>query len=72
MVNEEKIDKYGLNTTYKTRVFAFVYVGKMAGIDENKLKELALLYKNELEKEEEYYIKDFEKLIEKELYGIKK
>jgi hypothetical protein len=49
IVNEERIDTTGLNLNYQNRVLKFYYVGKDAGIADDKLKEMALLYKEQME-----------------------
>jgi hypothetical protein len=72
MVNDEDIEKVGLNLNYKTRALNFYYVGIMAGLDKNKLEELAALYENKLKKMEAYYFNDYMKLMEIELKENKK
>ena len=48
IVNEERIDTSGLNTSYEKRVLRFYYVGKMAGLNDDELKKLFELYEERL------------------------
>lgn len=48
IVNEERIDTSGLNTSYEKRVLRFYYVGKMAGLGDDELRKLSDLYEDRL------------------------
>jgi len=70
IVNEERINTTGLNLNYENRVLKFYYIGKEAGLNDNKLKELSILYKNEMEKFNAKYLNKYMELIKKELGDI--
>ncbi|TCC99681.1 hypothetical protein [Pedobacter hiemivivus] len=59
IVNEEKIDTSGLNTSYEKRVLRFYYVGKMAGLSDDELRKLFELYENQLIKLNANYLPKF-------------
>lgn len=48
IVNEERIDTSGLNTSYEKRVLRFYFVGKMVGLSDGELRKLSDLYEDRL------------------------